>query len=104
MSGGSYDYLYLKISDMADRLVGDPDPIRSAFGKHLRLVEQAARDVEWVDSCDKSRGDEHAAILAVLGKSGPALVLEDAIEKAEKAYATLAKAIERGKERTDGAE
>ena len=102
MSGGSYEYLCFKITDMADRLVGDPDPIRSAFGQHLRLVADAAHDVEWVDSCDMGKGDEHAAILAVLGTNGPTLVLEDAIEKAESVHATLAKAIERGKERSDG--
>lgn len=97
MSGGSYDYLYSKISNMADCLVSDPDPIRSAFGKHLILVSEAAHDVEWVDSCDSSKGAEHAAILEVLGTNGPALVLSDAIEKAERVLEMLAKAIEQAK-------
>lgn len=66
MSGGSYDYLYLKIEDMADSLRNkSTDSRRTAFAELLRLVAQACQDIEWVDSCDYAPGAEHAAIDAV---------------------------------------
>lgn len=66
MSGGSYDYLYCKVEDMADRIVEAGDtPERRRFAEHLRRVANAMHAIEWVDSCDLGRGDENAAIRAV---------------------------------------
>lgn len=63
MSGGSYDYLYGKIDDMADSLRRqDLEPRRAAFAKLLKLVADACHDIEWVDSCDYGKGDDHEAI------------------------------------------
>lgn len=66
MSGGSYDYLFRRVDDMADELERSGDIIRQAFAAHLRLVAKAMHDVEWVDSCDYGPGDDHAAIRAVI--------------------------------------
>jgi hypothetical protein len=66
MSGGSWNYLYSKVDDMAGTLARSDDPLRRAFGEHLALVAEAMHDIEWVDSCDYGRGDEHKAILAVV--------------------------------------
>ena len=62
MSGGSYDYAFAKVDEMAERLTNDRDPARVAFGVFLRKVAKAMHDIEWVDSCDYSPGDELAAI------------------------------------------
>ena len=59
MSGGSYDYVYSKIEDI---IINSSTPERIAFQKHLKLVAKAMKDIEWVDSCDKSPGDESEAI------------------------------------------
>lgn len=53
MSGGSYEYLYCKIDDAANTIAKRRDtPLRRAFAAHLRLVSDAMREIEWVDSCD----------------------------------------------------
>lgn len=69
MSGGSHNYLCFKIDEMAnDHRLTAGSPLRRAFAKHLSLVAEAAHEIEWVDSSDKSPGDEDAAIRAVLGE------------------------------------
>lgn len=71
MSGGSYDYFFGRVNDMADSLRNvDSDPRRTAFKKLLRLVSDALHDIEWVDSCDYAEGDDHKAIDAVFGFLG----------------------------------
>jgi hypothetical protein len=93
MSGGSYDYAYSKVQYMAESIQGrETDPLRAAFAQHLRLVAKAMRDVEWVDSCDYGKGDEHEAIRAVLDK-GAELVA--AVEIARAARVALDEAIAR---------
>ena len=76
MSGGSWDYVYGKVKDSADRLRHSPDAIRRAFGDHLILCAKALHDIEWVDSSDMSDGDERPAIEAVLGVQARVLELE----------------------------
>jgi uncharacterized cysteine cluster protein YcgN (CxxCxxCC family) len=61
MSGGSYDYVYSKIEDIELRN-NHCDHRRAAFQKMLKLVAAAMHDIEWVDSCDYGKGDEHKAI------------------------------------------
>jgi hypothetical protein len=77
MSGGHYDYAYVKIDELAGAIL-PTTPLRKAFKAHLKKVARACHDIEWVDSGDCSDGDEDAAICACLGKSGPAI--EDARE------------------------
>ncbi len=66
MSGGAYEYAYIKVEMMADSLHRADEPLRRAFADHLRSVAKAMHAVEWVDSCDWARGEEEAAIRAVL--------------------------------------
>ena len=66
MSGGSYDYAYYKVQDMADQLKNDPSELRRAFAEHLSLVATAMHDIEWVDSSDYGRDGDVNAINAVL--------------------------------------
>lgn len=65
MSGGSYDYVYLKIGEFTDCLRTNDDPRRIAFKKLLESIAVAAHDIEWVDSGDCEEGYEHKAIDAV---------------------------------------
>lgn len=62
MSGGSYNYIYVKIKDFADELRINDCPRRMAFKNLLNKVAKAAHDIEWVDSCDYGEGDDHKSI------------------------------------------
>ena len=84
MSGGSWDYMYQRLDDAADRLQCEKDALRRAFGQHVKLVAKALHDIEWVDSCDYGKGDELPAIKAVLGVQQDALVLEIVRDDARK--------------------
>lgn len=76
MSGGSYDYAFHKIEDMADSLRLRDDPRRIAFQKLLHLVGLACHDIEWVDSCDYGQDGDHEAIDKVFAflKADPATI------------------------------
>ena len=65
MSGGSYNYAYRQIEELAGAVLGTT-PLRRAFAAHLRLVAEAAQAIEWVDSCDYAEGDEDMPIRACL--------------------------------------
>lgn len=60
MSGGTYDYVYFKIEDLAAKInvtdPGCPDyvdvQLRQKFKELLYAVAKAARAVEWNDSGD----------------------------------------------------
>lgn len=74
MSGGSLDYVYLKVQDVADSLKSkERTPAQRAFAKHLDLVAEALRDIEWVLSGDYGKGDEEEAIKKVLNNKYPIL-------------------------------
>jgi hypothetical protein len=64
MSGGSMNYLYLRIDSDAKFALNTAE--RRAFAKHLLLVTQALHDIEWVDSADYMPGDDSEAIRACL--------------------------------------
>lgn len=93
MSGGSWDYFYSKLQDVAERLQCEHNPLRAAFGSHLKKCAKALKDIEWVDSGDSSKGDEEAAINEALGGAGPALVLDEARKEAVKALEQLKNAL-----------
>lgn len=61
MSGGVYDYAYPTIEDLADK-IKPTTTLRRAFKTHLRVVAEACRYIEWVDSDDSNPGDEDEAI------------------------------------------
>jgi hypothetical protein len=66
MSGGSYNYIYTQIQELAGELRNQAtDPRRAAFAKLLDLVGEAMGDIEWVDSSDYGPGDDHKSIDAV---------------------------------------
>lgn len=70
MSGGSYDYAYMRIDDLAadvdERNREVKSDLRAKFARLLRLCAVAAKDIEWADSGDTARGSEDAAISAAL--------------------------------------
>jgi len=92
VSGGSMEYLYGKVSDVARNLERSRDPLRRAFAKHLYDVSRALHDIEWVDSCDYSPGDEGAAIRKCLQPDADlAVVVADAKECIKRLQALLKK-------------
>ncbi|HEX2879498.1 MAG TPA: hypothetical protein VHO25_08165 [Polyangiaceae bacterium] len=93
MSGGSYDYAYRKIEDLADEIGTNHLPtkaVREAFKAHLRKVAEAARAIEWVDSSDYARGDEVGPIREVIA---PGSELVEARKQAEEALKVLQSAL-----------
>lgn len=61
MSGCSYDYLFARVSELADKVrerarTADAEqrPLRMAFADLLDRVSEAAYALEWCDSCDTS--------------------------------------------------
>jgi hypothetical protein len=99
MSGGSYDYAFGKIEDLAGQ-IRQTTPLRKAFVTHLRKVAKACHDIEWVDSGDCGPGEEYAAIRACLGKSGPALVLAEVLAEAGRVKADLEAVLDAALART----
>ena len=93
MSGGSYDYAFGRVDDMALSLRDKhSNPLRRAFAIHLALVAKAMHDIEWVDSCDYGPGDEDEAIRVVLS---PGAELAAAVAMATEARKMLDEALER---------
>lgn len=86
MSGGSYDYIYWKIEELAENIRNvEIDPRRATLQKVLVKLAKAMHDVEWVDSGDYGEGRDNEALdelFGVLGTS-PSLVVKAA------AYDTL---------------
>lgn len=69
MSGGSWDYVSFKIDEIAERLCrSDTDTscylLRRALGRQMQLIGKALHEIEWVDSNDRSPGDERKALEA----------------------------------------
>jgi hypothetical protein len=79
MSGGSFQYAYMKFADVASQLQKDRNPLRKALGKHIELIADAMHDIEWVDSGDYSAGKDLEAIKACLT---PEFVLSTLIDDA----------------------
>ena len=95
MSGGSYDYAYCKIQDLAQD-IRPTTPLRKAFKKRLKLVSDACREIEWVDSGDSSPGDvEDHLIRAALGADADRLALKEIAEEAKKISGELNAALEK---------
>jgi len=101
MSGGSYDYAYGRIDELADQ-INATTPLRKAFKKHLHQVAQACHDIEWVDSGDCGQGDEDEAICACLGTQKHALVLSEVLLEAKRVKTELDAAIESANAPRDG--
>jgi hypothetical protein len=92
MSGGSYDYLCYKMQDAAQQLMKKEQcAYRRAFGELMTRCAEAMHDVEWVDSNDKSQGDDEAAIMKCITFSN---VLKASLDEADKTAAELNRLIE----------
>lgn len=82
MSGGHYNYASHNINTFIYVFgLQANTPLRLAFLNHLKKVEKAIHDIEWVDSGDYGPGDEDAAIKEALGDNWKTLSVEAAIEK-----------------------
>lgn len=95
MSGGSWDYAYDGLDEVAARLSGSESAERRALGVILARVAKALHDIEWVDSDDYAPGDELAAIREALGGNADALILAEAIHAAKAERDRLDKAIKK---------
>jgi hypothetical protein len=94
MSGGSWDYLFGRMDNAADRLVASRVPRRKAFGLLMRSCAKAMHDIEWVDSGDYGPGDDVDAIDAALNGIDTADLIkayrDELLELVEKLNAMLA--------------
>lgn len=87
MSGGSLDYVYVKVEDAANDVASRAEtPEHRAFAAHLQKVAKALKALEWMWSCDTSRGSEREAVMACIA---PSDVLAEAVRNAERAKAEL---------------
>jgi hypothetical protein len=95
MSGGSYQYAYYRIEELAGE-IRTTTALRKAFKAHLLKVAKACHDIEWVDSADYSPGDEDSAIRECLGTAAEALVLAEVLAEAKKVRDELDELIKAG--------
>jgi len=102
MSGGSYDYFYSKLHDMAQDIrarggcsAASPAE-RKAFAAHLVKCAEACRAIEWNDSGD---GDVREAQL-IRECIAPGATLAQAISDAKDAMDSLRAEIQLAEERT----
>ena len=87
MSGGSLNYAYSRVEDIAqDVLRRSETNLHRAFAKHLFDVAQALHDLEWVLSGDYAYGEESESIRKVVSRNEE---LETAKEEAKKLIAEL---------------
>ena len=94
MSGGSMNYLYSRV-EYAEFRAGTT--LRKAFRRHLLLVAEALRSIEWNDSGDGcSREEEH--IRACLAEGA---VLDAAVEEAKEVLKVLRLELERASNRNE---
>lgn len=94
MSGESWDHMYKKFNDCAERLLKEGKTERIALGWLVKKVSKAMQKIGWVDSCDRNEGDEIEAINDALGKNGSELKMQALVERAEKVIAELQELIE----------
>jgi hypothetical protein len=99
MSGGSYDYAYGKIADLADEIHGEggcdcaSPALRKAFAAHLRKVALAMHAIEWNDSGDGTGGWRETEEQLIRACIAPDAELRQAIEDAKNAQVQLIRAI-----------
>lgn len=92
MSGGSYNYAFRAVEEMADMMATrHMSPSRRALHRHLLLVAAAMRAVEWNDSGDGA--DEETAIARVVTRADVLDAsrehLTQAIEEAQRVLSTI---------------
>lgn len=77
MSGGSWDYFYQRLEDIALRLIREDCHYRRALGAQLSMAAMALHAIEWVDSCDFAKGEDIEPIKKALGESCEQLAYEE---------------------------
>ena len=93
MSGGSLDYLYRRVNEVAAELRSRSHcAVHSAFATHLDKVAKALHDLEWVWSADYAVGDELDAMRAVISTEDE---IGAAVARAEQAVSDLKEALAR---------
>jgi 2-hydroxychromene-2-carboxylate isomerase len=95
MSGGSWDYLYSRLEDAANRLDQSGDPHRKALGRAMSRLATAMHAVEWVDSGDWGTPDDVVAIEKALGADAVPLVLSELERSINDAHAKATELIAR---------
>ncbi len=94
MSGGSFNYSYRHVEDMANDL-RQATPLERVFAAHLDKVAKAMKAVEWVTSSDWGEGDADEAMRAVVSPTDELKVATaDALDAAD----VLRSAIDRAAE------
>lgn len=91
MSGGHYDHFWFQVDEVSTELKEYDDPLRQAFADHLRLISKALKDIEWVDSGDRSPGDEYEAIRATINNYK---AIAAAIEEHDRSQTALRDSLE----------
>ena len=71
MSGGSWDYFYYRLEEVAERLVSEAHPLRKCFGHHLMKCAKALHAVEWSDSGDTAGDAWIKPVRDALGPGAP---------------------------------
>lgn len=84
MSGGSWDYFYYKLEEVAEKLSWQDNPLRKAMGKKLKEAAAALHDIEWVDSSDYGEGDDVKAIKKFLGKNPEGIIAQEQVKRIKK--------------------
>ena len=100
MSGGSYDYFFYKLEDIANQILvrlsdkqGEAKYLRLALVEHIKLLATALQVIEYVDSGDYSEGLEIEPIKKVLNHNPSEL--DQVIIQAEIIKSELDEAISR---------
>ena len=100
MSGGSYEYVSMKMDDAADTLRGRHSSEPHVVALANRLAEFAAvmHEIEWADSCDTSWSDQLDANIRALLAPGDELRVArmDAEDAARRLAAVLARVQDTG--------
>ena len=94
MSGGSLNYVYRPVQNVAEDLMVSNNILHRAFGKHLFEVSKALFNIEWVLSGDYGEGDDTEAIKVVLGDNWKNIVIINAIEQMDEIRDSVIKLLE----------
>lgn len=90
MSGGSWDYVYGRFAEVADRLREARCPRRRALAKVVAKLADTMHAIEWADSGDTSQESATAAVEAFLGRDATRLALAEVVEDAKRVQTELA--------------
>ncbi len=93
MSGGSYDYTYARIEDLAERVWDTGNPLRDAFKIHLRKVAVACKAIEWCDSGDTCEDDITKPIMDCLNADPRVIALDGYSQRIKAMHGLLGEAI-----------